>query len=77
MDDVLALIRRRLRISSPLDADTPLLSSGLIDSLHTGELLTAIESELGVRIPLEAVGVDNFDTPRQMAGVIRRRRSGG
>ena len=58
----------------PVDADTPLISSGLIDSLHIGELLVAIEAKLGVRIPLKAVGVDNFDTPRQMESVIRRLR---
>jgi acyl carrier protein len=64
-----------MRVASPVDADTPLISSGLIDSLHIGALLAAIETEFGVRIPLEAVGVDNFDTPRQMQRVIGRRRT--
>lgn len=64
MDDLLSLICRELGIAAALDPDTPLISSGLADSLKISGLLSALQAEYGVRIDPADVGADNFDTPR-------------
>ena len=49
-----------------IDINTPLISSGLIDSFHVVELLIIIEKEYGVKIDQADIGTDNFDTINQI-----------
>jgi acyl carrier protein len=70
VDEIVAIVRRHLRASAPLDAETRVLSSGLVDSFRLAGLLADLESRYGVRLPLHDIGVDNFDTPRQMSAFI-------
>ncbi len=65
-------IRATVGISDPLAADTPLLSSGLVDSLSLISLIHGLELEYGVSIPTEQIGADNFDTPAQMLSFLAR-----
>lgn len=53
-----------------IQADTPLLSTGIIDSFDVTALLGAIEDTYGVVIDPEEVDVDTFDTPVQMLSRI-------
>ena len=62
MEALIALILRISHSSTPILADTPLLSSGLVDSYHLVELLGALEEAYGVRIDPADVGADNFNT---------------
>jgi acyl carrier protein len=64
MKRLLALLEREL--GAPVGMDTPLVSTGMVDSLRFAELVTALEHQFGVSIDPSEVGVDNFDTPRQM-----------
>jgi len=64
--ELVSLIRDALHIDVPFGADTPLISSGIIDSFRVAALVTALESRYGVRIDLRQIGADNFDTARQM-----------
>ena len=66
MHELISLIREALNIDLPLEADTPLISSGVIDSFRMAALLTALESHYGIHIDLIQIGTDNFDTVRQM-----------
>jgi acyl carrier protein len=66
MNEILAVIRSHLAQPLPLDADTALLSSGLIDSFALTGLISALESRFHVRIDPADIGVDNFDTPAQI-----------
>ena len=66
MDDLLALLRRVLGQDQPIDADTALISSGLVDSLAVVGLLVELETEYGVAIDPEEVDAVSFDTPRQI-----------
>ena len=66
MDDLLALLRRVLGPDTPIDADTALISSGLVDSLAVVGLLVELETEYGVAIDPEEVDAVGFDTPRQI-----------
>lgn len=53
-----------------IEANTPLLSTGIIDSFDVTALLGAIEDTYGVVIDPEEVDVDTFNTPAQMLSRI-------
>jgi serine O-acetyltransferase len=68
---VLAVVRETLNQADDiLDADVPLLSSGLVDSLNLVALIDALEARLGVSIPTDVVDVEHFDTPRVIADTL-------
>ena len=56
--------------------DTPLLSSGLIDSLGFTELVLKLEAACGVGIPVELQDRGHFDTIERIAATILALRSG-
>lgn len=70
MEDFLQLLTTTLRIEEPLERDTPLISSGIIDSFDVVTLLTMVESEYRVSIDPEDIDVETFDTPAQMLTYI-------
>jgi acyl carrier protein len=74
MDELIALIGRGMGISFPIEAGTPLISSGIVDSLRVAELLTLLEARYRVAIEPSEVGVDNFDTPDQIFRFLQRAR---
>jgi acyl carrier protein len=57
-------------IAAELDAETPLVSSGIIDSLRFAELLALVEKHYGVKIDANDVGIDNFDTAAQILAYV-------
>jgi acyl carrier protein len=61
----------RLADGERFDADTPLLSTGILDSFAVQELLVMVEEHYGASIPVEELGVDNADTPAQLADLIQ------
>jgi serine O-acetyltransferase len=70
-DAVVALVSETLDLSAPVGADTPLFSSGLVDSLNVALLLDVIESHFGVAVPPEKVATSEFDTAREIAALLR------
>ena len=48
--------------ASGIDADTPILDMGILDSLSMVSLLTYIQTQFGVHIPNEEITPDNFET---------------
>jgi acyl carrier protein len=64
--EIITLIVEAFKIDSALEDDTPLISSGIIDSFRVAALVAALESRYAIRIDLRRIGVDNFDTARQM-----------
>ena len=70
MEDLVQLISTGLGISEPIDFDTPLISSGIIDSFDVVALLAIFESHYGVTIEPEEIDVERFDTPSQMLSHI-------
>lgn len=79
MDTVVASLRKYIADTilegdaGELDADTPLLAWGVLDSLAMVDLLAFIEHELGVRIPDEEVMPQNFSTLAAIGQLVRRR----
>lgn len=74
VDDLVAIVRNTTGITEQVDADTPLLSSGMIDSFDVVGLLSAIETRFGVAIDPQHIDGERFDTPAQMRDVVEELR---
>jgi acyl carrier protein len=59
-----------------LKDDTPLLTSGILDSLATLGLVSFVEKEFGVELAAHDTGVDNFDRIQDIAALVERKRAG-
>jgi acyl carrier protein len=70
VEALIALIVRVSKSSVAILPDTPLLSSGLVDSYHLVELLVALEEAYGIHIESADAGADNFNTPRDILRFI-------
>lgn len=68
--DLIALLYELAEPEEPIDPNTPLISTGIIDSFDITALLTAIEDRFGVTIDPDEVDVAQFDTPSQMIARI-------
>ncbi len=55
-----------------IDADTKLISAGLIDSFSLVSLQVFIEQEFGKKIPAPRITAESFDTIKQMIKVIEQ-----
>ncbi|MFI1761672.1 acyl carrier protein [Streptomyces sp. NPDC020800] len=53
-----------------LDADTPLLEMGLLDSLAIMEIVAALHKEAGISLPDTEIVAANFRTPRALWDAI-------
>ena len=73
MEHLITLIKKSFNIDFDIDQNTPLISTGLIDSLHVAQLLAILGKEYGTVINTRDVGTDNFDTPKQMEKFLHRR----
>ncbi|MDX3899195.1 MAG: acyl carrier protein [Sphingobium sp.] len=49
------------------DDDTPLFSSGALDSIAMINLITFIEQQAGIEIRADEVTLENFDTPARIS----------
>jgi D-alanine--poly(phosphoribitol) ligase subunit 2 len=66
------LFVERLHIEVP-SADTDLIETGLLDSLRLVELLLYIEADLGWRIPIEDIDLDDLRSVSRIAALIEAR----
>ncbi len=72
MEELINIIRTSFDIDFEIDQNTPLISTGLIDSLRFAQFLQLLEKEYGKAINTRDVGTDNFDTPRQIEKFLKR-----
>ncbi len=70
--ELIALVSGALALDENIETDTPLISSGLVDSLNLTLLVDVLERRYGVSLSTEVIGSDNFDTPAQMAAILER-----
>ena len=82
MNDVTETIRRfvletalRGESAASLADDTPLQTSGILDSLKTAELITLLEQRFGVVLDVYDTGVDRFDTIGMIASTVSEKQS--
>ena len=57
-----------------LKDDTPLQTSGILDSLAVLELASYVEEQFGIELRFADTTVEQFDRIEQIAAVIARRR---
>jgi acyl carrier protein len=57
-----------------IEADEPLITSGLIDSFSLVDLAIIVEDLFGVRIDDTELNADTFDTLQQLADLVESRR---
>ena len=58
-----------------LKGDTPLRTSGILDSLATLALISFVEERFGIEVQAHETDVDNFDRIDDMVAFIERKRS--
>jgi acyl carrier protein len=82
MDTALSTIRRfvlctHLPGESPdtLSDDTPLQSSGILDSLAAVGLITFLEKEFQVELDVYDTAIERFDTIRDIASTVVRKQT--
>ena len=73
VSNVVALVAAVLDLGTSVDPDTPLISSGLVDSLNVVVLLEALEREFGIAVPSEEIDAETFDTPDDIVEFLRAR----
>ena len=57
-----------------LTDSTPLMTSGVLDSIATLNLVTLLEDEFGVSLAAHEVSVDNFNTLAAIAALVEAKR---
>lgn len=57
--------------------DTPLRTSGILDSIATLNLITFIEREFSIQVEAHETGIENFDRIRDIVAFIERKRAAG
>lgn len=55
--------------------DTPLRTSGILDSIATLSLVSFIEQEFGIQVEAHETGIDNFDRIRDIVTFIDGKRA--
>ncbi len=68
-DQVAELIRDVLQVEVPA-ADTDLVAEGLIDSLALVSLITEVELEFAIRLPIGEFDLSRFRSAEQIASVV-------
>jgi acyl carrier protein len=60
--------------ASNLRDDTPLRTSGILDSVATLRLVSFIEEHYGIELEAHETGVENFDRIDSIASFVQRKR---
>lgn len=68
---------RLVRGGEPIDASSPLLELGLLDSMGLGSLLAFIQERFGVAVPDERVLPSSFMNARSVAALVDELRASG
>jgi acyl carrier protein len=70
------ILERYLPGESPanLRDDTPLRTSGILDSLATLALVSFVEERYGIEVQAHETGMDNFDRIADIASFVGRKR---
>ncbi|HWQ03275.1 MAG TPA: acyl carrier protein [Candidatus Nitrosotenuis sp.] len=56
-----------------LQDDTPLRTSGILDSMATLRLVSFVEEQFGIEVEAHEAGVENFDRINDIAAFVERK----
>jgi acyl carrier protein len=60
---------------SNLTDDTPLRTSGVLDSMATLGLVTFVEEQFGIELEAHETGIESFDTIEAISNLVDRKRA--
>lgn len=60
-----------------LKDDTPLRTSGILDSMSTLGLVTFVEDTFGVTLEAHETGIEHFDRIEDIAALVQRKQQAG
>jgi acyl carrier protein len=76
-EDLFDYVSERANVArATLDADTPLFSDGLLDSMSVLEVTAFIEQRSGVHFAASDINLDNLDSVGRMLGFVNSKRAG-
>jgi acyl carrier protein len=61
--------------ASNLKDDTPLRTSGILDSMATLALVDFVEKEYGIELEAHETGIEHFDTIGDVTALVERKRA--
>jgi acyl carrier protein len=61
---------------SNLQGDTPLRTSGILDSIATLNLIGFIEQRYGIQVEAHETGIENFDRISDIVAFVERKQAG-
>ena len=70
-DDLIVFIREGLNIDTPIDGETELFSTGLLDSVSMVSLIGYIEEKVRITVQPGDVTLENFDSVQRIADYVR------
>lgn len=59
-----------------LKDDTPLRTSGVLDSMATLQVVTFVEEHFGIEVEAHEAGVENFDSLNSIAAFVLQKKAG-
>ena len=57
--------------------DTPLRTSGVLDSMATLKLVSFVEQNYGIEVDAHEASIDNFDSINDIAAFVKRKQGQG
>lgn len=72
--DVIDFLKDSLSVDEPIDVESALFSTGLLDSVAMLNLITFVEEKARIEVRASDVTLDNFDTPQRIEAYVDTRR---
>jgi acyl carrier protein len=72
--DVIDFLKESLSVDEPIDVESALFSTGLLDSVAMLNLITFVEEKARIEVRASDVTLDNFDTPQRIEAYVDTRR---
>ena len=72
--EVIEFLRDALSVDEPIDVESELFSTGLLDSVAMLNLITFVEEKAKIEVRASDVTLDNFDTPQRIEAYVDTRR---
>lgn len=74
IDSVIAWLKRtaNTRATDEITPETELIARGILDSIEILNLVSYLEENFGVALPIDEFVPENFETPRAIANLVIR-----
>jgi acyl carrier protein len=72
--DVIEFLRDALSVDEPIEIESELFSTGLLDSVAMLNLITFVEEKAKIEVRASDVTLENFDTPLRIEAYVDTRR---